>query len=284
MNQIKRCKPLLGTFVEINLQANLPEEALVDYTNQAFNEITRIEKALNFHQQNSELSQLNMALALAPNVAHTISDDLVTVLTLANDLFTHSNGIYDVSIASTLMTDKHLPNHLELTKQQLLSYGNFSNVILKENRIIGTKPLCFDLGGIAKGYAVDQAIAKIPNYISGYINAGGDMRATDWQKRKVSIKYGKRPSALKEIPLFNKALATSGSYYEQQGSTYFNPITHKYQYIKGCISVFSNSAMQADALTKIVTLMDGQKVKKLLKHYSAKAICTNRFGFCHQIN
>lgn len=283
LRQVTRCRPLLGTFVEVNLQADLPEKALIEYSNLAFAEIERVQQVLSFHQQSSELSQLNLALISAPTSVKKISNDLIKVLSFASDLHQESAGIYDISVAANLVADKYLPDHLIRHKNQP-TYGNFSDVTLTNNRICSAKPVFFDLGGIAKGYAVDQAISKIPSSISGYINAGGDMRVIDWFEEQVAIKYARRSGALKQLTLLNTALASSGSYYQQQGSQYFNPITRQYSAIKGCISVFAGSAMQADALTKIVALMKRKDAKKLLNHYCAKAITTNRFGFSRQVN
>lgn len=286
ISQIKRCRPLLGTFVEVNLQANLPEKTLIEYANLAFDEIARVQQAMNFHQKNSELSQLNLALMLAPNIAKKISKDLLTVLTFANNLYQASAGVYDITVAAALVKDKHLPDHLNIQQIQgsAVTYGDFSDVRLTGNSICSAKPIILDLGGIAKGYAVDQAISKLPSNIAGYINAGGDMRVIDWQNKKVSIKYATRPSALKDVMVLNTAVASSGSYYREQGSQYFNPITKQYNTIKGSVSVFANSAMQADALTKIVALMKRKDAKNLLNHYCAAAIVINKFGFSRQVH
>ncbi len=284
MHQIKRCQPLLGTFIEISLQAKLPEKALIASANIAFKEIERVQQALNFHRKDSELSQLNMALISAPNTTKVLSDDLATVLAFAHEIHLVSAGVYDISIASKLMIDKHLPNHLDIPHSSSAAFGSFSDISLQGNSICSTKPVVFDLGGIAKGYAVDQAIAKLPENISGYVNAGGDMRVIDWKNQQVSIKYARRPSALKALTLRNTALASSGSYYQAQGSQYFHPKTQRYNTIKGCISVFANNAMQADALTKVIALMKRKDAKPILKRYGASAIITNRFGFSRQVN
>ena len=288
MNQvsIKRCRPLLGTFVEVNLTAKMSEKSLIHWSNIAFDEIERIHQTLSFHKLDSELSALNIALITAPNARFTMSADLQNVVTFAQQVFEHSNGYYDISIAAPLVASKHLPAHLFTDKAALLEqqFGCFADVNLEGNLISSAKPIFFDLGGIAKGYAVDQAISLLPKEITGSINAGGDMRVINWQKQTVEIKYSQRNSALKKLPMLNTALASSGSYYQENGSQYFDPKTKCYVKVNGSTSVFADSAMVADALTKVIVLMDRKDAEKVLNHFNAKGISINRFGFSRRIN
>lgn len=283
---IKRCRPLLGTFIEINLIGKLSEKELIHWSTLAFDEIERIHRALSFHQLDSELSTLNKALITEPNSPVLLSADLRTVIIFANKLFEKSSGYYDISIAAPLVAAKHLPDHLFDNRSpiSLQTCGNFSDISLIDGYISSAKPVLFDLGGIAKGYAVDQAIALLPEGVTGSINAGGDMRVINWQKQSVEIKYSQRSSALKKLPMLNTALASSGSYYQGDGSQYFNPKTQRYVNISGSTSVFASSAMVADALTKVAVLMNRKDAKELLNNFNAKAICINRFGFSRYIN
>lgn len=288
MNQasIKRCRPLLGTFVEVNLTAEISEKALIHWSNVAFDEIERIHQALSFHQLSSELSALNKSLLIAPSSHFTMSVDLQNVMTFAQQVFEQSNGYYDISIAAPLVASKHLPAHLFADNTALLEqqFGCFADVNFESNLISSAKPIFFDLGGIAKGYAVDQAISLLPKEITGSINAGGDMRVINWQKQTVEIKYSQRNGALKKLPMLNTALASSGSYYQENGSQYFDPKTKCYVKVNGSTSVFADSAMVADALTKVIVLMDRKDAKKILNHFNAKGISINRFGFSRRIN
>ena len=283
---IKRCKPLLGTFIEVDLYGELPEKDLVHWSNIAFNEIERIHHALSFHAPESDISVLNRALLTEPQSAHNLTNDLSVILAFAHALFKSTQGYYDLSVASKLVNDKHLPDHLFLANsfEHNQPLGTFADVLISNNQISSKRPIIIDLGGVAKGYAVDQAIALLPEDICGSINAGGDMRVIDWQNKKVEIKYGKRFSALKKLQMANTALATSASYYNEGGSQYFNPIANHYVKIKGSMSVFSEKAMHADALTKVALLVERQQAKQILKDYNATAISINRFGFSRQLS
>ncbi len=283
-HNIKRCQPLLGTFVEINLRGIMSELELIHWSTIAFDEIARIHQALSFHQADSDLSALNRALLTAPSTAFLLSTDLAKVMLFAETLFKKTQGYYDISIALALVASKHLPDHLfaETPLENYQPLGSFADITIFDNYICSRRPVIFDLGGIAKGYAVDQAISLLPEGIRGSINAGGDMRVIDWQKQKVEVKYSTNTG--KKITMSNRALATSASYYKQQGSQYFNPKTNRYMKINGSISVFATEAMHADALTKATLMMTRKDAKQLLKAYNAIAISINRFGFSRQLS
>ncbi|MGB2739935.1 MAG: FAD:protein FMN transferase [Cognaticolwellia sp.] len=270
--------------MEVNLHGAMSEQALIHWSNIAFDEIERIHHALSFHQPDSDLSALNQALLTQPTTEFLLSPDLIKVLSFAEELSKKTQGLYDISVAATLVASKHLPDHL-FSHAPLESYqplGNFADVTIRQNKISSKRPIIFDLGGIAKGYAVDQAVSLLPKDIRGSINAGGDMQVIDWQKQTVEVKYGSRNSALKKLPLLNSALATSGSYYNEGGSQYFNPKTQRYIKIKGSMSVFAAKAMHADALTKVAIMMTRKDAQSILRDYNASAISINRFGFSRQ--
>lgn len=282
---INRCRPLLGTFVELNLSGDMAEEQLIQISNTAFDEIERVHNSLSFHQPDSALSQLNKALIKHPKQGITLSEDLNTVLTFAATLYQKTAGYYDISIAPTLVAQQYLPNHLLAeTFSTPTEFGNFSHITIQDKIIYSELPTFFDLGGIAKGYAVDRAIATLPNNVTGSINAGGDMYMIDWQSQSVKIKYANRSRALKKIIMRNKALATSASYYRHEGSLFLNTKTGHFINSKGSVSVFADCTMIADALTKVALIMPRKAAKNVLQEFNASATFINRFGLARQIN
>lgn len=289
-NTFTRCRPLLGTFVEITLKGYGGKDQFIELSTTLFDEIERIHALLGFHHLDSELTQLNQLMLTTTLTNHPISVDMNNVLQLALSLHQESNKLFDVAIASHLIKQQLLPDHFSHSPNQL---GTSSHLSLSKQRLSTNAPLCIDLGGIAKGYAVDCAMNMLlrltfNNSIKCTINAGGDLRSNDWQQEVVYLKYAKRANALKESPMMQPAIATSGTYLhsdnESGTSAIVNPIKNKPHQFKGCVSVFSNSAMLSDALTKAVILMPKKEVKILLRAYNAQAVITNRFGFSRTIN
>ncbi len=289
-NTLERCKTLLGTFVEIELKGAVDDDELIALSNSLFDEIERIHNLFSFHSELSEISALNrQALDLANraeddknSLTLTVSEDLNKVLSLALQLNQFTRGLYDITVAPSLILNEQLPNHLALTlvnRHCTLSLGNSSHITCKDGEVTITKPLCIDLGGIAKGYAVDCALKKVPEHIFCRINAGGDLAINQWKNEEVAVKYNKRGSALRTVKMQNRALATSGNYLRDKKSAFVNPLTGKHIKFKGSMSVFSADVMLSDALTKAMILSSRAQRRQLAKYYNAQAIKINRLGF-----
>jgi thiamine biosynthesis lipoprotein len=286
LNSLARCKPLLGTFVDVTLSGHISNDELITLSNNVFDEIARIHNMMGFHEPSSELSRLNKALLTNTNTAIKMSNEMQKVLELALHLSVQSNGLFDVSIAPTLVIDKQLPNHLHIsgTRDFLDLLGNSNNLAINDNYLTNNRPVCIDLGGIAKGFAVDCAIKKIPTGIEFSINAGGDLAISDWKHQQVALQYGKSAKAIKQVNMLASSLATSGDY-NHGGNHIIKPkntnVSSRAKPVKfkGCVSVFSDNTMLADALTKIVVLMKPKQAQAILQKFHAKAIIINRFGF-----
>lgn len=290
-NKLARCKTLLGTFVEIDLTGHVDDSVLVNLSETLFDEIERIHDLMSFHDESSELSQFNkQALNLAPGETLTIelSNDLHQVLSFALELHKFTRGNYDIAIAPSLVISGQLPNHLSLNvdnsneshnSKNVLNFGNSFNLLCNKRGITINKPLCIDLGGIAKGYAVDCALSKVPENIDCCINAGGDLAMSHWKNKRINLKYGKRNSALREVKMQNSALATTANYHRGDQSGIVKPLTGKQVRFKGSMSVFSSRAMISDALTKAMILSSKAQKRKIARYYNAQAIKINRLGF-----
>ena len=279
MESVQRCKPLLGTFVEITLSGEQEADTLMYFSQLALEKIEYIQSALSFHDEQSELSKFNR-WAMAPKPEGFIaSPEFTQVLSLALSLHQESNGYFDIAVAPPLIQHGLLPAHMGKLPEHL---GNTSHMHLDHNTITLSAPVCIDLGGIAKGFALDMALACIPKEITACINAGGDLRFNHWEKQSVGIQYAKRVGALKKWPMLDAALATSSSYHHKGKSAIICPITQGVIKRKGSISVFASSAMVADALTKLVWLMETADYLPLVEKYKAKIVRINRFGRSRQ--
>lgn len=275
-NILQRCQPLLGTYVEVSVSGDVSDTELIDCTNTVFAEIRRIHDLLGFHQVDSELTQLNQRMAAGPNQDMQVSDDLAKVLELALALHQYSDGLFDVTIAPYLVASQALPDHCHPSPK---SYGTSKDLILKGTRLSNLNPVCIDLGGIAKGYAVDCAFAVLPRDLTVTINAGGDMRTSQWHDHAILLKYGARTGAVRKALMLNQAVASSATYYAVENSPLINPVTKQHQRISGSVSVFSSSAMLSDALTKVVSLMPRKLAPELVRRFDANVINVSRFGF-----
>ena len=251
-NHIKRCKPLLGTYVEVSvLSENNNNNTLIDLSECVFSEIQRIENLMSFHDLDSELSYINRE---AYNYPCSISKDMEEVLLAALNLSKVTNGIYDISIAPTLVRNGILPEQSIDVDDQ----ANWQDISIANGKISFKRKLLIDLGGIAKGYAVDRALCLVEDQVKNItVNAGGDLRIKEWSGESVGIKASdtKGSNSLIFVPMHQAALATSSNYYmDVNKSAIIDPFTKKELKDKKSISVFASSCMLADALTKVAFL------------------------------
>src|SRR5215467_5759663 len=103
-NEVRRCRPLLGTFVEVTA-SGLEEHALQKSVNAAFDAVERVHRLMSIHDPESELSLVNREAA---HRAIRVSPETYEVLRRAEKLAHESNGAFDHTVAATLATWKLL--------------------------------------------------------------------------------------------------------------------------------------------------------------------------------
>lgn len=267
---IQRCKPILGTYVEVSLTGRVPESELIQISEDLFKELERIHNLMSFHDEGSELSLINQN---AHQEKVLISADTYAVLNQAIEMSKLSDGFYDVTIASAMIDAELLPNHID-TK---FHTGNWSDIELTQSHIYFKKPLAVDLGGIAKGYAVDCALALCPRSIDATINAGGDISMNQWLQKSVTIRMPLDGFMIGlEIPMEASSVATSGSYFHTSANPILCPYSKESIPEENSVTVFAPNCMIADALTKVVFL--APLAREILDHLKAKAYISNDEG------
>jgi thiamine biosynthesis lipoprotein len=136
-----------------------------------------------------------------------------------------------------------------------------------------------DLGGIAKGYAVDAAVAALQTkgVQSACVNAGGDLRVLGDVPFDISVRDPRDPVAMAlSIPIRNGALATSGAYFSRQHidgelrSALIDGRNAAALTDEFSVSVEAPTCMIADALTKVVAATRDRE-HPLLARYEARA-------------
>lgn len=270
MKQIHRCQPLLGTFVELLLKADETEDYLLQLSQTVFAEIRRIHHMMSFHEADSALSYINTH---AHQQDCTISPDLQAVLALAIHLSEKTNGDFDISIAPKLVQKNWLPDyHLDIDPT-----ANWQNIQLGNGRVRFDKQLQLDLGGIAKGYAVDRGLSLIPDHVRGIINAGGDVGMTHWQDEVIEVRDPlNHQQSFHTIKMRAAGVATSAGYFNEGGNVAIMHPTKMGKALPLSATVFANSVMLADALTKVVFLQ--HDCAALLQDYAAQAFYIDSNG------
>lgn len=274
-NHLRRCRPLLGTYVEITLQGDFSDTQLIELSQSGFAAIEQTQQLMSFHSSESELTRINRYAHTEPQAISALTFELLQQALQLSEL---SQGLFDISIGSAMVQHGALPNHGFCPSNHHFDrneYANWQAIQLQPNAIFFSQPLQIDLGGIAKGFAVDKAFDAIQHAanqlkseansakpdINICINAGGDLRMSHWQQQTVGIRHPKQPQQLVHITLKNTALATSASYFlaashATENAGIYSPQTQTPVRDHCSYSVFANSCMLADALTKVIALME----------------------------
>jgi thiamine biosynthesis lipoprotein len=277
-NRVRRARPVLGTFVEITARGD-KEARLHGAIDRAFNAIARVERRMSFHQSDSDVSRINREA-----FQRTVHVDPSTwrVLRAAQKLSHETDGIFDITIARKLMQWEYLPR-----RYRNLSGGNWRDIVLENNCTVRFRqPVIVDLGGIAKGFAVDRAVKalKCAGVRSGVVNAGGDLRVFGLKSELIHLRHPAEPMRpAGAITLRERALATSGIYFTQKRrgremiSSLLDGRTRRCSRKLISVSVAAPVCMIADALTKIVLVLR-EKSAPLLARYRADALLLERNG------
>jgi len=263
---MRRARPLLGTLVDIQASGKYAAMAI----EAAFGAISEVHRLMSFHEFDSDVSRINRALAGVPL---TISAHTHDVLAFAHRLSVLSAGRFDVSIGREMVHAGWLPAPANAS-QPADDAGFLDLELLPDSQILLKKQLWIDLGGIAKGYAVDCAIKVLRDYQvdSALVNAGGDLRLTG-PAQPVHVRDPSLPGALISLGMLeNCAVATSsGMYSERPTDALVDRHNRTCVRWNQSISVIAPDCMSADALTKIVRLCPEQ-AQDILEQFRAEAI------------
>jgi thiamine biosynthesis lipoprotein len=278
-----RAQPWLGTMVEIAIgpgaapgvpmAASAP--ALAPAFAAAFASIALVQRLMSFHEAGSDVSRFNRAQA-----GDDIEVDLHTwkVLQLSGELANASGGCFDVACAPCLVEWSYLPAPAApapafVPGQRIYELGAGA-------RVRKLAAGWIDLGGIAKGYAVDLAIAALQQHgvDSACVNAGGDLRVVGGAPWQVAVRAPHAPaSAGARIELHDAALATSANYFSAARRVRDAAVSalvdgRNAQALAGArsVTVRAASCAVADALTKVV-MATGDARHPCLSAYGADA-------------
>lgn len=248
---VRRLRPALGTLVGIEASAKSEISALAAI-DAAFEAIERVAALMHPTAAGSDLSRVE-----STPVGQTVAVDEWTyaVLFLAHTLHGLTDGVFDPCTPGRS--------------------GRMSDLDLSTPGAVTCRaPMALDLGGIAKGFAIDRAVQALAAHgcTAGLINAGGDMRVFGETPRAVIVRSA--GGAVVEVEIANAALAVSGPRSPD------SPREHRGYYRGGTgaatdghfVAVTAAEAVLADALTKCAMLCSRATADEVLKRYGARRI------------
>ncbi len=227
-----RTEMLMGTLVEITVMpGQIRRDDLDAAIKAAFNEVRRIDGLMSTYKPDSEVSQINR---LAPGEPLRLSRDTFDVIERAIEFNHLTNGAFDVTVGPLVSlwgfgsegggdyrvpTQDEIKDALRRTGTHLMELDKAQTTI-----VLNADGVHIDLSGIAKGYAVDRAVAVLrgAGVTHALVNAGGDIAVVGGKtskrpwvvgvQRPVHRDSTRRVEIIGTLRLVGGAVATSGNY------------------------------------------------------------------------
>jgi FAD:protein FMN transferase len=274
----QREEPIMGTKVAVELWADSAAEADGALA-AALAEMRRIDALMSHYKPESQLSAINAGAADAPV---QVDPELFDLLEKALDFSRLTEGAFDITYASVgYLYDyrKHIhPDAAAIARA--LPGINWRHLELDPVRhtVRFQRPgMRIDLGGLAKGYAVDRVVAllKARGISHAYVQAGGDSyvlgdhRGRPWV---VGIRHpDDKDRVVLKMPLADVAMSTSGDYeryFDENGVRYhhiIDPRTGRSASKVRSATIIGPNATMTDGLSKTAFVLGPEKALQILE-------------------
>ena len=245
----------------------------------AFDRIDEIERLMSSHLDDSELARVNQASGIQPVV---VSGETFAVIKLALEIAELSGGAFDPTIGPLVKLwdisgANNVPEDGEI--QSLLPLVDYKLVVLDEGAssvYLPIQGMALDLGGIAKGWAADEA-GKVLSGHKGIVNLGGNVLVLDSKPDESPWRIGiqdpdtSRGSYIGIVELVDQTLVTSGPYerfFEHEGKIYHHILDTKTGYPVASpltsVSIITDRSVIADGLSTAVYALGLEKGLELI--------------------
>lgn len=250
----RRARPLLGTLVDVLAEGPNANAAVTA----AFDEIAAVHALLSFHAHDSELQAINRAV---PGARLQVDPRTLAVLRFAATLYDTSARAFDCRVGTLqALADVRFPVAFD------------GEIIIKQTNA------SMDLGGIAKGHAVDCAIQVLRGFAIErvVVNAGGDLRHHGVRPMTVQVRDPRNAARVAtSVWLDNAALASSTAgglgAHTDSASRIHDAERRRLPALAGA-TVLAPTCMLADALTKVVLAAGDVAHPLLARHGAAVAV------------
>jgi thiamine biosynthesis lipoprotein len=269
---LRRDEAIMGTAITVELWAEqrAAGEAAIDAV---MAEMRRIDRAMSPHKPTSELSRINREAALGPV---PLSAEMAMLIGRAIEFSRWSDGAFDISYASVghlydyragiAPDDAALAAAREAIGWQQLLLDRRAGTLR-----FGRPGMRIDLGGFAKGHAVDRSVAILREHGIDHamVSAGGDShllgdrRGRPWM---IAVRDPRREGgAVAVLPLQDVAISTSGDYerfFEKGGVRHhhlIDPRTGRSAAGVRSVTIVADDGLTTEALSKTVFVLGAER-------------------------
>lgn len=284
---------VMGTFAHLKAIAK-DKDTAEKCVETAFAELKKVDDLMSDYKGESEVSRVNSDAAIRPV---KVSVPTFKVLQKSVEFSRLSEGAFDITIAPlaelwrTAAESNSVPTEEDTADAR--SKVGYEKLILDANEMtvrFAVEGMKLDLGGIAKGYAIDRAIEAMQagGAVGGMVDVGGDIRCfglppkgkKTWriglqnpaeQDSDEQTLAGAADQVLMVLKLTNAAIATSGGYRRfvliegKKHSHIINRDTATSAEGLSSVTIISQNAINADALATAVSVMGPEKGLALIE-------------------
>ncbi|NKB99222.1 MAG: FAD:protein FMN transferase [Pseudomonadales bacterium] len=268
-------QPIMGTRVHVEILHKDQEYAAATIA-AVMAEMHRIDHAFSPYKETSEISRVNRNAGAG---WVEISNEMAELLRKSAQISQLTGGAFDITYASIGRyydyREEKTPD--EASIQAAIHAIDYRHVELEQNRVRFKHPSVYiDLGGIAKGYAVDRGIQILSErgIAQGSVAAGGDSRILGdrgGQPWTVGVQHPREPDKMAVLlPLIDTAVSTSGDYeryFERDGVRYhhiLDPSTGRSADGAWSVTILGDEAMFTDGLSTSVFVLGPEKGMALI--------------------
>lgn len=289
LSRFEFTRPQMGLPFRIVLYA--PDAATANAAAEAaFARISQLNDSLSDYDADSELSRLSRTAGEGKAVK--VSNDLWTVLERSQALARRTDGAFDVTVGPVVnlwrkaRREKQLPRADRLAEARAaVGWRNLELDPRARTATLLVPDMRLDLGAIAKGYAVDEAlkVLRARGVTRALVAGGGDMAVGDappgtsgWRIEVAPLDVTNAPPA-RFVILRNRALATSGDVFQHveiDGVRYshiVDPRTGMGLTDHSLVTVIAPDCTTADSLATAVSVLGPAKGLKLVEQFPQTA-------------
>ncbi len=287
---------IMGTVIRTELWSDNPSTA-AEAIKLVNDEMHRIDRLMSTYKPDSEISRANRQAAEKPI---KISVELLDLFAKGIEMSRLTHGAFDFTYASVgQMYDFRAgvrPDEKQINA--MLPAIDYRFVVLdpeKQTVFFARQGVRIDLGGIAKGYAVERAVGilRAQGIEHGLVSAGGDSRILGDRRGApwiVGVRDPRNPDrVVARLPLVDEAVSTSGDYerfFEEDGVRYHHIISpatgHSASEVRS-VTIIGPNATMTDGLSTSVFVMGVQDGLQLIDSLADfEAVIVDKNGQLHQ--
>jgi thiamine biosynthesis lipoprotein len=292
---LARDEAIMGTAIRVELwcEDRGVGEAAIDAV---MAEMHRIDRTMSPHKPDSELSRIN---ALAQREPVPLSNEMFLLLVQAHRFSQFTNGAFDITYASAgALYDYRegvLPDAAALERgRAAIGWRGLELDARMRSVRFAREGMRIDLGGFAKGHAVDNAAAILARHgiHHAHVAAGGDSRVIGDKRGRpwtIGVRDPRSADALVALlPLVDTAISTSGDYeryFERDGVRHHHivdPATGVSPRSVRSVTVLAAEGLTCEAMSKAIFVLGAERGIELAETVEGvDAIVVDAQGLLH---